>query len=51
MGMWPALIELLQAPEDEVVQYACWICGTAIQNNEKAQVAVGPRSRKRAWSA
>lgn len=47
MGMWPALLELLEDGEDEVVQYACWICGTAIQNNEKAQVAVGVEVARR----
>jgi hypothetical protein len=40
MNMWPSLIGLLSAPEDEVIRHVCWICGTAIQNNIKAQTAV-----------
>jgi hsp70-interacting protein len=38
--MWPSLIGLMSSSEDQVIQMACWICGTAIQNNPKAQAAV-----------
>lgn len=40
MGMWPPLISLLHSEEPKVQTAAAWILGTAVQNNDKAQVAV-----------
>ncbi|KAH8926178.1 hypothetical protein BT69DRAFT_1239382 [Atractiella rhizophila] len=37
MKLWPVLIEFLQAKDDLDKFNALWICGTAIQNNEKSQ--------------
>lgn len=44
LKMWPSLVGLLSSSEDEVVQLACWICGTAIQNNPKAQASFHAQS-------
>ena len=40
MNMWPALLSLLTEPEPEIQTAAAWIVGTAVQNNDKAQMAV-----------
>lgn len=40
MKMWPRILSLLDSPQDPVIYHAAWICGTAIQNNMKAQQAV-----------
>jgi hsp70-interacting protein len=40
MQMWPSILSLLESAQDPVIAHACWICGTAIQNNDKAQQAV-----------
>lgn len=40
MGMWPKVLNLLTDKQDPIIKLACWICGTAIQNNPKAQEAV-----------
>ena len=37
MGLWPSLIELLSNSEPELRRYSCWVIGTIVQNNEKAQ--------------
>ncbi|KAJ9122069.1 hypothetical protein QFC24_004296 [Naganishia onofrii] len=39
MGMWPKVLDLLNDKQDPIIKLACWICGTAIQNNPKAQEA------------
>ncbi|CED82723.1 Armadillo/beta-catenin-like repeat-containing protein [Phaffia rhodozyma] len=39
LNFWAPLIELLIDPEDEIRQHACWVCGTAVQNNAQAQNA------------
>ncbi|KAJ1025001.1 hypothetical protein NDA18_004287 [Ustilago nuda] len=40
MNMWQPIISLLGASEPEIQSAAAWIVGTAVQNNDKAQVAV-----------
>jgi hsp70-interacting protein len=40
MGMWPKVLDLLTDKQDPIIKLACWICGTAVQNNPKAQEAV-----------
>lgn len=40
MKMWPPVIGLLSASEPELQTAAAWILGTAVQNNDKAQMAV-----------
>lgn len=40
MKMWSPIISLLSAPEAEIQTAAAWIIGTAVQNNDKAQMAV-----------
>ena len=40
LKMWEPLLSLLQSKEDGIVAHACWIIGTAVQNNLKAQAAV-----------
>ncbi|TKY89611.1 hypothetical protein EX895_001396 [Sporisorium graminicola] len=40
MKMWAPLIALLSASEAELQTAAAWILGTAVQNNDKAQMAV-----------
>ncbi|KAJ9105452.1 hypothetical protein QFC21_001823 [Naganishia friedmannii] len=39
MGLWPKVLDLLNDKQDPIIKLACWICGTAIQNNPKAQEA------------
>ncbi|SNX85772.1 related to FES1 - Hsp70 nucleotide exchange factor [Melanopsichium pennsylvanicum] len=40
LKMWQPIISLLSASEPEIQTAAAWIVGTAIQNNDKAQVAI-----------
>lgn len=40
MNIWQPIISLLGASEPEIQSAAAWIVGTAVQNNDKAQVAV-----------
>ncbi len=40
MQMWQPIIGLLSASEPEIQTAAAWIVGTAVQNNDKAQMAV-----------
>lgn len=40
MKMWQPIISLLSASEPEIQIAAAWIVGTAVQNNDKAQMAV-----------
>ncbi|GAA6003102.1 Hsp70 nucleotide exchange factor FES1 [Rhodotorula paludigena] len=39
MGLWDPIIKHLTSDDDETVMYACWVCGTAVQNNPKSQKA------------
>ncbi|CDS11362.1 hypothetical protein LRAMOSA03625 [Lichtheimia ramosa] len=39
MNLWPALLGQLTAPEPEIRKGVAWVCGTAVQNNPKAQTA------------
>ncbi|GAC74892.1 armadillo/beta-catenin-like repeat-containing protein [Moesziomyces antarcticus T-34] len=48
MNMWPSIIGLMASSEPEVQTAAAWILGTAVQNNDKAQVAVLPHEAVRA---
>lgn len=40
MKMWAPIISLLSADQVEIQTAAAWILGTAVQNNDKAQMAV-----------
>lgn len=40
LGMWPPLLSLLSSDSPRIALAAAWILGTAVQNNDKAQVAV-----------
>ncbi|KAG0240716.1 hsp70 nucleotide exchange factor fes1 [Actinomortierella wolfii] len=40
MKMWPPLLEELKNPNPKFREQALWSCGTATQNNPKAQAAV-----------
>ncbi|KAN0061346.1 hsp70 nucleotide exchange factor fes1 [Thecaphora frezii] len=40
MKMWTPLLGLLSASESRIQTAAAWIVGTAVQNNDKAQVAI-----------
>ena len=40
LKLWNPLLELLKSEHQPVVAHACWIIGTAVQNNPKAQAAV-----------
>lgn len=40
MQMWPVFLKLLSDPSSEIQVGAAWIVGTAVQNNDKAQVVV-----------
>ncbi|KAK9459349.1 armadillo-type protein [Lipomyces oligophaga] len=40
MGMWPGLLSQLQSPEPVIRKMACWVIGTAVQNNPKSQAAL-----------
>ncbi|GAA5975562.1 hypothetical protein JCM10908_005203 [Rhodotorula pacifica] len=39
MGLWQPIVAHLTDSDDEVVKHACWVCGTAVQNNPKSQKA------------
>ncbi|KIS02083.1 hsp70-like protein [Cryptococcus deuterogattii 2001/935-1] len=39
LKLWDPLLSLLSSPHPEIVAHTCWIIGTAIQNNIKAQAA------------
>ncbi|KAA1070212.1 hsp70 nucleotide exchange factor fes1 [Puccinia graminis f. sp. tritici] len=45
LGFWPKLITLLESnpsgsDENDLIKFhTCWICGTAVQNNPKSQIA------------
>ncbi|BGP38605.1 hsp70 nucleotide exchange factor fes1 [Rhodotorula kratochvilovae] len=39
MGLWPVILKHLANDDDEQVMFACWVCGTATQNNPRAQKA------------
>ncbi|KAK8002780.1 hypothetical protein PG989_002499 [Apiospora arundinis] len=44
LGLWTPLLELLAHDEQEIRLMACWVVGTAVQNNEPSQerlVALG----------
>ncbi|KAK8066362.1 Hsp70 nucleotide exchange factor FES1 [Apiospora hydei] len=44
LGLWTPLLELLAHEESEIRLMACWVVGTAVQNNEPSQerlVALG----------
>jgi len=38
--MWPPIVEELKSENPKFRQQAAWVCGTATQNNPKAQAAV-----------
>ena len=40
MKLWPPLLSQLNAEEPEIRKGVAWVCGTAMQNNPKAQEAV-----------
>jgi hsp70-interacting protein len=40
MKLWPAIIAQLSNEHAEVRKGTAWVCGTAVQNNPKAQQAV-----------
>lgn len=40
MNLWPAIIAQLSNKEVEIRKGTAWVCGTAVQNNPKSQVAV-----------
>ncbi|GAA5948716.1 hypothetical protein JCM21900_005271 [Sporobolomyces salmonicolor] len=35
-GLWPPIVKHLTDADDEVVMRACWVCGTAVQNNPRS---------------
>ncbi|KAF9316326.1 hsp70 nucleotide exchange factor fes1 [Podila horticola] len=39
MKMWPPILEELKNPNPKFREQAAWVCGTATQNNPKAQAA------------
>jgi len=39
MNLWPSILSLLSSPEPSLRKGAAWVCGTAVQNNIKAQQA------------
>ena len=40
LKLWEPLLMLLSSPHETIVAHTCWIMGTAVQNNLKAQAAV-----------
>ncbi|OCF33507.1 hsp70-like protein [Kwoniella heveanensis BCC8398] len=40
LKLWQPLLGLLSSPHPEIVAHTCWIIGTAVQNNLKAQAAL-----------
>lgn len=51
LKLWDPLLTLLSSPYPEIVAHTCWVIGTAIQNNIKAQAAVSQCSKKSVPSA
>ncbi|GAA6002264.1 hypothetical protein JCM10207_003153 [Rhodosporidiobolus poonsookiae] len=39
MNLWAPIVKHLTDADDEVVKRACWVCGTAVQNNPSSQNA------------
>ncbi|CAI2171208.1 12312_t:CDS:2 [Funneliformis geosporum] len=39
MNLWPKILSFLSFPEKSLRLHAVWVCGTAVQNNPKAQKA------------
>ncbi|SCV74247.1 BQ2448_6679 [Microbotryum intermedium] len=39
LGLWKPIVAHLTDDDSDVVMRACWVCGTAVQNNPKAQQA------------
>ncbi|SPO47060.1 related to FES1 - Hsp70 nucleotide exchange factor [Moesziomyces antarcticus] len=48
MNMWPSIVGLMASSQPEIQTAAAWILGTAVQNNDKAQMAVLPHEPVRA---
>jgi len=40
LKLWDPLLSLLVSSHSAIVSHACWVIGTAVQNNLKAQAAV-----------
>lgn len=40
MGLWPKILSFISFSETSLRKHAVWVCGTAIQNNIRAQKAV-----------
>lgn len=40
LKLWEPIRDLLSSSHQEIIRHAAWICGTAVQNNLKAQAAV-----------
>lgn len=40
MNLWPKILSFLSFSETSLRKHAVWVCGTAIQNNIRAQKAV-----------
>ncbi|ORX40046.1 nucleotide exchange factor Fes1-domain-containing protein [Kockovaella imperatae] len=40
LKLWEPILSLLSSPHETIVAHACWIIGTAVQNNIKAQSAL-----------
>ncbi|GAA5914318.1 Hsp70 nucleotide exchange factor FES1 [Sporobolomyces salmoneus] len=36
IGGWEPIVKHLSDPDDEIVLRACWVCGTAVQNNPRS---------------
>ncbi|KAK4058391.1 hsp70 nucleotide exchange factor fes1 [Microbotryomycetes sp. JL221] len=39
LGLWPRITKHLTSDDDQVLMRACWVCGTAVQNNPRANAA------------
>ncbi|CAG8477764.1 14313_t:CDS:10 [Acaulospora morrowiae] len=39
MNLWPKILSFLSLPEASLRKHAIWVCGTAVQNNIRAQKA------------
>ncbi|KAM0788372.1 hypothetical protein ACM66B_001512 [Microbotryomycetes sp. NB124-2] len=39
LGLWPRITKHLTSDDDDVLMRACWVCGTAVQNNPQANAA------------
>ncbi|RUS19624.1 hypothetical protein BC937DRAFT_87186 [Endogone sp. FLAS-F59071] len=50
MKLWPPILSLLSSPEPSLRKGAAWVCGTAVQNNIKAQQAVGVMNVLEDWN-